>query len=118
MWTLNGIRIFVQEANADASQIIPRLQPLSGPTVIQIFGYESQVHSLNAIVVGDTDKAALMTLATTGLDYALVSPEGSMGDFLIKKISFKRIRNICQTLRPDLAEDSPMYVFDMELYPN
>jgi hypothetical protein len=117
-WTLNSIRIFVQESNADGSQIIPRLQPLSGPTILQIFGYESNVHSLNALVVGDADRDALMALRTTGSNYTLVSPEGSMGSFLVKKVVYKRIRNICQTLRPDLAEDAPMYNFDLELYPN
>ena len=117
-WSLSGVRIFVQESNADGSQIIPRLQPLAGGTILQIFGYDSDVHSISAIVVGDTDRDALMALKTTGTDYALVSPEGAMGDFLVKKMSYKRIPNICQTLRPDLASDAPMYNFDMELYPN
>jgi hypothetical protein len=116
-WTINSIRIFVQESNAEASQILPRLQPISGGTVIQIFGYDSRVNTINAIVVGDTDRDALLALPTTGLSYALVSPEGSMGSYLVKKIAYKRIPNICQTMRPDLATDSPVYIFDVELYP-
>lgn len=117
MWTLNGIRIFVQENTADGSQIIPRLQPLSGGTVLQFFGYESYVRNINAYVVGDTDVAALLALRKTSTAYTLISPIGSLGDHYVKKVSFKQIPNICQTLRPDLAEDAPMYIVDMELYP-
>jgi hypothetical protein len=118
MWILAGIRIFVQESDADGSQIIPRLQPLAGPTILQVFGYESYIHNLGAIVVGDADRDTLMSLTASGVDFELISPEGSMGDFLIKKMSYKRIPNICQTLRPDLDTDAPMYNFNMELYPN
>ncbi len=117
-WTLNSIRIFVQESNADVSQILPRLQPLSGGTIIQIFGYDSRVQTLSAIVVGDTDRDALMALPTTGSTYTLVSPEGSMGTYLVKKVGYKRVPNVCQTMRPDLAEDSPVYNFNFELYPS
>lgn len=118
MWTLNGIRIFVQESNREGSQIIPRLQPLSGGTIIQIFGYETAIHNISAIVVGDADRDALMLLRTTATDYELVSPEGSMGDYYVAKVGYARRPNICQTLRPDLAEDAPMYDFNIELYPN
>lgn len=117
MWTLNSIRIFVQESTAEGSQIIPRLQPLSGGTVLQIFGYEDRIHGINAIVVGDTDRDALLALRKTGNTYTLVSPEGSMGSYYVKKVAYKRIPNLCQTMRPDLAEDAPVYIFDLELYP-
>lgn len=116
-WTLGGVRIFAQESKREASRIMPRLQPLNGGTVIQSFGYESPVHSITALVVGDTDRDALMAMSISTSDYALVSPEGSMGNFSVKKASYNRIPNICQTLRTDLAEDAPMYNFDFELYP-
>jgi hypothetical protein len=116
-WTLNNIRIFVQENTADATQIIPRLQPLDGPTILQFFGYESYVRNINAYVVGSTDMAALLNLRKSTTAYNLMSPMGDLGDYYVKKVSFKQIRNVCQTLRPDLAEDSPMYITDIELYP-
>lgn len=115
-WTLNGIRIFVGESKEDAGQIVPRLQPLSGGTVLQVFGYESDVRTLAAIVVGDTDKDALKALRTTGSAYALVSPEGSLGSFTVKNISINRVPSICQTLRTDLADDSPVYQAEIQLY--
>lgn len=117
MWTLNSIRIFVQENTGDGSQIIPRLQPLNGGTVLQFFGYESETKSINAYVVGDADKDALLALRKTSSAYTLVSPWGSLGDFYVKKVAYKQIPNVCQTLRPDLAEDANMFIMDLELYP-
>lgn len=117
-WSLAGIRIFVQEHVGDGSQIIPRLQPLSGSTVLQFFGYESLVRSINAYVVGDTDRDALLALRKTGSSYDLTSPMGDLGNHYVKKTNFKQVRNICQTLRSDLPTDSPMYLFDLELYPS
>ena len=117
MWTLNGIRIFVQENRGEGGQILPRLQPLEGQTIIQVFGYESKTKTINAIVVGDTDKDALMNLRKTGTAYELVSPRGSMGDFLVRKANYQEQRSLCQTMRPDLPEDAPVYLMDFELYP-
>ena len=117
-WTINGTRIFVQESTTEGGQIIPRLQPLNGGTILQFFGYEDQVRSLNAYVVGDVDRDALLGLYSTGTSYSLVTPEGTEGNFFVKKVQYKRIPNICQTLRTDLAEDAPMYIFDFELYPD
>jgi hypothetical protein len=117
-WTLNSIRIFVQESKSDGSQIIPRLQPLNGGTILQFFGYEDQVRLLSALVVGDTDRDSLLGLYSTGNSYTLVTPEGTEGDFFVKKVSYVRIPNSCQTVRTDLASDSPMYNFNIELYPD
>lgn len=116
-WTLGGVRIFAQESRREAGRIMPRLQPLNGGTVIQSFGFESPIHSVNALVVGDTDRDALMAMAVATSNYTLVSPEGSMGSFSVRKANYNRIPNICQTLRTDLPEDAPMYNFDFELYP-
>lgn len=115
-WTLDGIRVFVGESKEEAGQIVPRLQPLSGGTILQTFGYESDVRTITAIVVGDTDKDALKALRSTGSNYTLVSPEGSLGSFIVKSVSINRIPSICQTLRTDLAEDSPVYQAEIQLY--
>lgn len=115
MWSLNGIRVFTQDLKEDVAQIIPRLQPLSGGTVLQTFGYETDIYSLSVIVVGKTDKNALKTL-TRGGTVALIGPEGSEGNFEVKSVSAHRIRVICQTLRPDLPDDSPVFEVDIQLY--
>lgn len=115
-WSLNGIRIFVDESKEEAGQIVPRLQPLSGGTVLQVFGYESDIRSIGAIVVGDTDKEALKDLRKDGGEYELLSPRGSLGSFVVKQVNASEVMCICQTLRPDLAADSPVYEVEIQLY--
>ena len=117
-WKLNSTRIFVQESKSDSAQIIPRLQPLNSGTILQFFGWEDEVRVLNAIVVGDTDRDSLRSLYSTATSYELETPEGIEGNFFVKKVSYNRIPNVCQTLRTDLASDSPMYNFTLELYPD
>lgn len=116
-WTFNNVRIFVQDITGEGSQIIPRLQPVSGGTVLQFFGYENQVVSVRGMIVGNTDRDALRALKKTATAYTLVSPEGSLGTYYVKKVADKRLPIICQTFRPDLPEESPVYDVDLELYP-
>lgn len=115
-WSLDGIRTFVGESKEDAGQIVPRLQPLGGGTVLQTFGYESDIRTIKAIVVGDDDKNGLKDLRKTGGSYTLMSPWGSLGSFIVKKVTVMGIKCICQTLRPDLPEDAPVYEVEIELY--
>lgn len=115
MWTLGGVRIFTQDLKEEVGQIIPRLQPLSGGTVLQTFGYEDDVRTLVGYVVGKDDKDALKSMSTGGTEQ-LISPEGSEGNFHIKQVVVNRVMCICQTLRPDLPEDSPVYSVEIQLY--
>jgi len=114
-WTLSGVRIFVDESKEDAGNIVPRLQPLSGGTVLQTFGYESDIRTVHALVVGTVDKDALKDTRKSGT-HALVSPEGSLGSFTVKNVSVSRVHCICQTIRLDLAADAPVYEVEIQLY--
>ena len=82
-WSIGGIRIYVTDGNEEANQIVARLQPLSGGTINQIFGYETPVRKLSCYIVGDTDKDALINLTTSGTTFVLNSPEGSLGNFIV-----------------------------------
>lgn len=115
MWTLGDVRVFAQDLREHTAQIIPRLQPLSGGTVLQVFGHEDDIRTLLGLVVGKTDKDALKDM-TTGGSFELVSPEGSEGSFEVKDVKVSRLMVICQTLRPDLPENSPVYQVEIELY--
>lgn len=115
-WSISGIRIFVIKFANDYTQIIARLQPLNNKTVYHTFGYESVVSKLSCYVIGDTDNAAIKALTRTGTAYTLISDQGSYGDFLVKSANLDRQNIICQTLRPDLPEDAPTYLCDLELY--
>ena len=115
-WTIDGIRIFAQNLKEETGQILPRLQPLSGGTVIQQFGHESDVRTLSCLVVGKTDKDAIKAF-TQGTNVELVGPLGSEGNYEVKQVIVNWARNItCQTLRPDLADDSPVYDVEVQLY--
>lgn len=116
-WTLAGTRVFVGESKEDAGQIVPRLQPLAGGTVLQVFGYESDVRTISAIVVGDTDKDALKALRMGGTA-ELISPEGTLGSFTVKNVSVQRIHCISQTILVDGSHacEDPVYQIEVQLY--
>ncbi len=117
MWQLGGHRIYAQKSNENTSQILPRLQPVSGPTVVQSFGYDSLVRSLTVIVVGDTIKNALIAFAQDGgLSHVLVSPEGSLGNWIVKSCVPSRTDSTCQTIDTTQATDAPVYEIELELY--
>ena len=115
-WYLDTTRIFVNEHVEDAAQIIPRLQPLSGGTVQQLFGYESPTLGVAALVIGSGDARVLRDMTTDASLHTLTGPEGVMGDYLVKKINLARIYSICQTMRPDLPEDAEVYEAKIDLY--
>lgn len=116
-WTYGGHRIYVQESGENTSNILPRLQPLSGGTIVQSFGYESDIRPVSAIVVGDTIKNALKAFANDGgALHAFVSPEGSLGNFALKSINVRRTKSVCQTIDITQPEEAPVYDVELELY--
>lgn len=116
VWALNNIRIFVQKQEEVDKQVIARLQPLTGGTILQIFGYEDVVQKINGIVVGEADAASLRALTRTGDSYTLTNYEGTVGDFFVNDVQRTRVQCICQTLRPDLDSDAPVYEVSITLY--
>ena len=116
-WTLGGHRIYVQGSDENTSQILPRLQPLAGGTVIQSFGYDSTVRSVTAIVVGDTIKSALLAFAQDGgVAHTFVSPEGSLGDWIVKSCVPKRTNSTCQSIDQAQPDTAPVYDVELELW--
>lgn len=116
-WTLGGNRIYAQESGESTGQILPRLQPLSGGTVVQSFGYESLIRQLTVLVVGDTIKNAIEGYSQDGgSSHALVSPEGSLGNFIVRSVRVKRTKSTNQTIDTSQACETPVYEIDLELY--
>lgn len=116
-WTYGSHRIYVQKSSRGASQIAPRLQPLSGGSVIQSFGYDSTIRNLTAIVVGDAIDEALHDFAQDSMtSHALVSPEGSLGSWMLKSYSSDRTESTCQTIDETQPEEAPVYNVEMELW--
>lgn len=116
-WSLGGVRIYAQESAENNAQILPRLQPISGGTVVQSFGYESPIRNITALVVGSGNNNALKAFASdAGASHELVSPEGSLGNFIVKSYVPKRTMVVCQTIDITQPEEAPVYESDIELY--
>lgn len=116
-WTLGGVIVFPQKFAGSGSNIIARLQPLSGGTITQTFGYETPIRKLAIIVVGETDRDALVAFAKSGTTRALVYNSTTIGTYQIKSFSWDQVNGVvCQTIRGDLATTSPVYNCEVELY--
>lgn len=116
-WTIGGSRIYVSKITKGASQIMPRLQPLSGGSILQSFGYDSTIRNVSALVVGNTVEQAIEGFSKDGgTSHELVSPEGSLGNWIVKDYSSNRIPNVCQTIDPLQAEDVELYEVDFTLW--
>ena len=116
MWTYGNIRIFAQSEADAGSQIIPRIQPLGGGTILQVFGHEDVIKTITAIIVGSGDADHMDTLVSSGVAFPLVGPEGDMGDYYPKAISVTRQLSIYQSIRPDLLCTASTYIVNLELY--
>jgi len=117
MWELDSVRTFVTKFSTGDQQIVARLQPLSGASVHQFFGYESPVLKINAFVVGNTDRDAIRSKVRDGTTHALnYNSSPIFGNLIVKNASFDMKLSICQTLRSDLAEDAPVYECEIELW--
>jgi hypothetical protein len=115
-WYFGARRIFVQDYSETDTAIVPRLQPLSGPTVYQWFGYERPILNLSGLVVGNTDKVAIKGFYDDGIARTLTGPYSINKDYYVKKCVIKLNPTTCQTIRPDLDTDSPVYNIELELY--
>jgi hypothetical protein len=117
-WRLDGIRIFTQDNTSGAKAIIARLQPLSGGTTLQVFGYENPIIKLSAIVIGTDDRDALENLTKTGNDYTLVTPYGSDSFYVASFNSKQRLGIISQSILVDNSHScyDPVYDVEVELF--
>lgn len=115
-WTYGGVRIFVTDLETVNNQIIARLFPYESDTVHQVFGQEGAASTLTCKVVGNLDPALLQSFTTSGTSFELVSPNGSLGNFILRSANFKVDPSVRQTLRTDLPLNSWVYTTKLELY--
>jgi hypothetical protein len=115
-WTFNGTRIYTQKISDGVKAIIAKLQPLDAGTVYQSFGYETNKIKISAIVVGDGNKNALKDLTESGdTSYALVAPEGSLGNFYVDSVTANRELVMFQTIDTTQDCSAPVYTVEIEL---
>ena len=117
-WSLNSIRIYVSNEAGGGKQIMPILQPLAGGSVVQFYGYETTTKQISGLVVGATNKNALLVLKETATAYTLTSPEGSLGSFYVKDVKYKREPIVYQTIDTTQTCETPVYSVDIDLQPS
>jgi len=115
MWTINSIQITVIDLKEEDEQILPELQPLSGGTIYQYFGYVNPKFPLQCLIVGSGDKNAVLALANTGVAYPLTFDGSSFGNFYVKKASVQWMTAYRQTFRPDKSAEDAVFRCTLEL---
>ena len=113
VWAFNSIRIYVQDLNDTDIQEMAKLNPFGGGSIYHVFGYQDPSTKITGIIVGLTDRDALRTCKESGSTYDLDTPWGTWCTGYLKQMSSKLTDSRCQTMRPDLDDDAP--VFDVEL---
>ena len=116
MWTVDSIRIFVQKYDEGAKQIIARLQPLGGGTVLHLFGWEDETYKLSAFVVGENNKNLLIGYSQDQAVHVLTTPYTTLSGLYVNNVDASLTSFICQTLDPLQDETAPVYRVDIELY--
>ena len=118
MWSYANVRIYVQEKDKNAKQIMARLNTIGGSTILHRFGQDAPIQKLQAYVLTDTDMDALEALLNSSTSYELVGPEGSLGDWVLNDISGARQKSVHHVFydRPGEDVNVPLYLVSMELY--
>lgn len=115
-WTIGGVRIYVQEDTEESGQILPRLQPVSGGTIIQAFGYESTTKNIAGLVVGETYKNTIKAFSQDETPVNFVTWEGITHTGIVRKFNAKRTSIVCQTIDIAQPTTAPVYDVSMEFY--
>lgn len=123
MWHIDTTRIFVQELVDDSNQIIPRLQPLDGDTILQLFGTETSIFKLKGKVVGYTDLNTLKGYSRDATTHVVLESISGVAEpdmfnmtLYLKKVTASRDKTLMQTIREDLDCYAPVFDVDIELY--
>lgn len=114
-WSINGIRVITQTFEDANKQTIPRLQPLGGGTILQVFGYENSVYQMSGKVVGETNYTALKALAKSGLSYTLTTDLDTKTVY-VASANFRRDETRTQTIDPQQDCYAPVWTVTLELY--
>jgi hypothetical protein len=116
MWVIDDVRIYVQKLPEEGGQTVVRLQPLTGGTVFQTFGYENTVYKVSCVVVGSGDLSRLKSKARDGTTHVLSGAYGYRKTGYIKSISADPRMIISQSIRTDLNCTDPVYDVSLEIH--
>ena len=116
-WQYHSVRIYTIDENDTHKPIVTKLQPLSGGTVIQTYGYENEIIKITCYVVGASNLAILKADADAQplVAQTLVSDLGTVGSYYLTNLSSKRSHAIRQSLDSSQSNTAPVYQVDLEL---
>ena len=115
MWIIDTTRLYVQDLPESGKQIVPRLQPLDGPTIHQIFGYESPIFKISAVVVGSGAIGQLRAKARDKNTHTLSGAWGYYKRGIVSGFDFKPRKSVIwQSVDTNLPCDSPVYDVELE----
>lgn len=118
-WTFGSppVTIFITKWQPTWKQTVARLHPLGGGTVYHTFGYENQIARAEGFLVGYSDLSSMEVFSQSEATIEVFHPQaGSYGDFYLAQMQADELSTVCQTLRPDLDEDAPVFKVSLELY--
>lgn len=111
-WTVASIRVYVSAFATANKNIIAKLQPLEGETILQYFGYEMETARISGKIIGDSDAVNLRNLARSSALITLVL-SGTTAQGYVESVSVTRDPAICQTVTATRTD--PVYNVDIEL---
>jgi hypothetical protein len=118
-WSLDEIRIFVQEESDVYNQAIARLQPLASGTVYHIFGWESAIRRISGKIVGFTDRTSILAMNRDGETHSLTGgpvDDWDWGDFYVHSVQTRLEPAVWQTFDLTKECDEPVFTIDIELF--
>jgi len=114
-WLLGNTRITITGLKEGSEGIIAELQPVAGGTVFQVFGYKNKSISIECLVVGITDKDALLAMPVTGDPVTLSGYGVDYGDFYIKSANVNWTTTYRQTFRTDVSPTDLVFKMTLDI---
>ena len=116
MWTLNNVRIYVTDLKRSTSPIIAELNPIDAGSVYHAFGYKNLELKLTAKVIGSGVLSTLESMAANpASSYALVGPDGNLGNYKIFQLNASRDKSVKQTVDQSKPKTAEVHTIELVL---
>jgi len=115
MWTLNGIRIFVDGVKPKKELISAELNPIGNTeSTVHVFGAKSRKYSITGRFVGLDTEEALVNVVNSGLPVLLSGNQGFVRNVLVQNFEYDWENTIAQTFDPTHDCTDPVFKFSFE----
>lgn len=116
MWTIDGIRIFVNSVKPKKDSIFAELSPIGdNDSIIHHFGSKSPHFSIGGKFVGLDTLSGLNNIVNSGTSVTLSGSNGFIETVYIKSLDYTWEYTIAQTFDTTHACSDPVFSFNMEI---